>query len=283
MTTHLDERHDRRPQAPPRADAGPAVDPDSPFREERARQSRERARAIATEGRSHTLLAWLVVVVILAAAAYAGVRLTGYRLAGEAKLDVGPAVLAASPVDVPAPADGQVVRLFVHPSQRVHRGATLARVRLFGTGPGGRPTSSPATLTAPIDGVVGSVAAPRGDAVRRGDTVVQLYEPRADTFQATVSTATLGRLRRGMHATLASPALAHPLAAVVDHVIDPTTASDAQPPQPGRATTAGTMTLVLRPVHPAALGQLVPGLTVDAVVDTSTAPEHAPSLVRVAA
>ncbi|HZD87906.1 MAG TPA: hypothetical protein VE088_07870 [Gaiellaceae bacterium] len=279
--TDLDERAaGTAASEPPARDGGPTVDPGSPFVGEQAHERRQHLRR-AAGGRRHAVLAWLAALAIVAAAVYGGIRLTGYRLAGQTQLELGSAMLTASPVSVPSPGDGQVVHVYVHPGLHVRAGGKLVRVRFFGTNSSGGPSSSLATITAPGAGIVSSVAAPKGDAILRGDALVQMYNPQGDTFQTTIDTATLGRLRKGMHATLTSPALPHPLAAVVDHVVQPAAVSDQQPGSTTTTATApGTMMLVLRPVHPAALGRLIPGLKVNVIVHTATGPKHAPSLAR---
>lgn len=278
--TEIDER---ATAAESRSDGdGTPADAASPFVGQQAYERRQRLRR-ARSGRRQAAVAWLVALAIVAAAVYGGIRLAGYRLAGQAQLELGPATLTASPVSVSTPGDGQVVHVYVHPGERVRAGAKLMLVRLLGSSSGGRPSSSPATITAPTGGIVSSVAAPEGDAILRGDLLVQLYDPHGDTFETPIDMGTLGRLSKGMHATLTSPALPHPIAAVVDHVVEPASAAGQPPAQTttASATTPGTVMLVLRPVHPGALGALIPGLKANVVVDTATGPKHAPSLARV--
>lgn len=278
--TQTDFGPTRTELASPRGhDTGPPVDPLSPFAGQQAYERRQQLRR-SRGGRLRAVLAWLIALAMTAGAVYGGIGLTGYRLAAQAQLELGSATLTASPMSVPTPGDGQVVHVYVHPGEHVQAGAKLERVRLFANGASGQP-SSLATITAPAAGIVSSVLAPRGDGILRGATLVQMYDPRLDTFQTTIDTATLGRLRKGMHATLTSPALPHPLAAVVGHVLQPAAAADQQAGSTATtATTPGAMTLVLRPVHPVALARLIPGLEVQVVVDTATGPKQAPSLAR---
>jgi multidrug resistance efflux pump len=263
-----------------REDGSPPIETSSPYLGPAAHEHRQRLRRTAS-GRRHAAFAWLTALVIVAAAVYGGIRLTGYRLAGQTRLALGSATLTASRVSVPTPADGQVVRVYVHPGQDVQAGSKLVRVRLFGASSSGHPSSSLTTVTAPSSGIVSSVPSPKGSGVLRGDPLVEMYDPRSDTFQTPIDPGELGGLRRGMHAVLSSPALPHPIAAVVDHVLQPSTGPAQQDGSPATtATTEGTLILVLRPLHPGALGRLIPGLVVSTVVDTATGSKQAPSLAR---
>lgn len=283
--TDIQERPARTSAAPQarREDGFPPIETNSPYLGPAAHEHRQRLRRTAS-GRRHAALAWLTALVIVAAAVYGGIRLTGYRLAGQTRLELGSATLTASRVSVPTPGDGQVVQVYVHPGQDVRAGSKLVRVRLFGTSSTGHPSSSLTTVTAPSSGIVSSVPSPKGSGVLRGDALVEMYDPRSDTFQTPINAGELGHLRRGMHAVLSSPALPHPIAAVVDHVLQPATGSDQQNGSPTTTTTTGgPLILVLRPLHPAALGRLIPGLVVSTVVDTATGSRHAPSLARLSA
>ena len=261
----------------PILDGGPPVDPDSPFEAQRAWRTRRAARRPTVRSRLRKLVSWLVAAAIVTGAVYAARPLVAYRLAGASHLSLGTASLAAADVSVPAPGDGQVVSVGVHPSQVVRAGHELAQLRVFSTtGSGG---SKPARLVAPISGVVWSVAAQAGTAVQRGGAVIQMYDPAQETFHVSVGMATASSLRRGMRATLTGSAVRGSVPAVVDHVVAPfpvaSDAAGAPPPSPGH------LTVVLRPIRPGDVRSLTPGLQFTAVVDTSTAPPGAPPVVRV--
>ena len=264
-------------------DAGPPLDPDSPFTEKTAAERRNVARHGRARGRLRTLASWLTAVAIVVGAVYVGTLLTGYRLSSAKRVSLGSVILTARQIAVPAPVDGQVVSVSVRPSQTVAAGATLAVMRVFDSRGAGTATASNVTITAPVSGVVSSITTPAGSGAQRGGPVVQMYDPSSQTFQASLPTSAVSQLKRGMHVRLTSPAISGWIPAIVDHVVSPlqqngqtvggtTTASP---------TTPGGMTIVLRPRRAGYVSGLAPGLQFDAIVTTGSAPPHAPDIVRV--
>ena len=267
-------------ESPRTADGGPPVDPDSPFREPHAYRTRAAVRRPSARSRLRKLIAWLVALAIVAGAVWAAGPLVGYRLTGISHVSLGTATLTATDIPVPAPGDGQVVAIDVHPSEGVVAGRRLADVRVFGTSAGGGMKTSLVHIDAPISGVVSAIGAPAGSAVQRGGDVVHMYDPAAETFHVNVGMSTVSRLRQGMHATLTSSAVGGSISAIVDHVVAPSGEPPAAPGAPAPASPS-QVTVVLRPVRRMDVRSLAPGLLFNAVVDTRTAPRGAPRIVRV--
>jgi len=259
-------------------DDGPAADPGSPFAETTAAANREASLdAVDTSRlRLRAAFSWLVVAALVCGAVYAGLYLVDHRVRQQEDLYIGTATLQVTPVGIPAPGDGQVLRVLVRPSQRVARGAPLAVVRVFGTDANGLPTTSSAGIAAPVTGVVSDIVAPAGSAVQAGGPIVEMYQPRSAAFEATVEPDVLARLSRGMHASLTSPGLPGSIAAVVDRVVPAETTAAATD---GETQPQTQPTLLLRPVAGAAPRRLVPGLQFDATVDTTSGRENAPRLL----
>jgi multidrug resistance efflux pump len=190
-------------------------------------------------------------------------------------------MLTARTVGVPAPGDAQVVDIRVHPSQAVTKGSPLAVLKTFGTNSTGTVKTSRLTIKAPVSGVVSSLPSPVGSAVKRGDAIVQMYNPRRKSFEVPVDTSAVSRLRRGMHVKLTSPAISGWIPAVVDHVVAPIAGGSSEGGDGTTSTPSDGLTVVLRPRRADYVSGLTPGLQFSAVVDTDSAPARAPEVVRV--
>ncbi|HXG75061.1 MAG TPA: HlyD family efflux transporter periplasmic adaptor subunit [Gaiellaceae bacterium] len=267
---------DGRGPEPPAAravDGGPPPDPGSPFREEVAAGRRRTAQSPPDTQRLRlsALRAWLVVLVIVGAAVFAGYRLAGRPFQEASELRLSRATVAATAIGVPAPGDGLVEEVLVRPAEPVERGAALAVVSE--TGEAGEAASRTVVRT-PIAGVVSAVLVREGGAVRRGSPVAQIYDPASTMFEVPIDGELLGEVARGMRATLTSPALDGELRAVV-HGVKP-----AQPQAGARQLALEpTPVLVLRPLDPERVRGLVPGLALEATIDPESVPERAPRVL----
>ncbi len=260
-------------------DDGLAPIDDSPFHEDTAERNRAlargRERRNGSRGRVRRVMSWFLVLLMVGAAVYGGYRLTDYRLAQQANVDLGTTVLTATSVSVGAPGSGQVTKVYVSDQERVKAGSPVASMNVDNPAAGGSgpPTVSPATVSAPISGVVSAVPAPAGSSVQSGDPIVTIYDPGTAQFEAAVGTSTLQQLASGMRVTLRSAAVSAPIHAIVDHVVPRPDVSPFSKDQ--------RMALVLRPTDPARVAKLVPGLLFTATVNTRSAPPGAPKTVRV--
>jgi multidrug resistance efflux pump len=209
-----------------------------------------------------------IVLVLLAAAGSGGTYLVQQRLAAQAFVNLGDAVLTAEAVPVGSADAGVVTRLLVAEQSKVAAGQELAEVRLTtnGTGP------QTQVLRAPIAGTVSAVNVAVGSVARAGEPVVTLYDQDKLTFQAKVPVNRLRQLRLGMTAFISGPGLDQRVSVTLDHVV----------PQVGNGPLADQLTVVLVPV-PADVGRvrtLVPGLQFTATVDTKTAAGATPAVNR---
>ena len=259
-------------------DSGLPPDPGSPFAEERARSSRRSAEPPPTGRiRLAAIRSWLIVLAMIAAATYAGLRITEERLAAEPLVPLGTATLVATSTSVRAPATSEVVAVLVDPSQGVQRGTPLVRLRVFDSGAARVPASrGTTTVTSPIDGVTTAVLAREGGALERGSPVVELFDPRSAWFELAVEPDELAGLARGMDVTLTSTVACGSIGATI---------SDIRPPAAATTSAAGhetpLPTRVLEPTDTAQLRSLVPGLQFEATVDTESVPEDAREIVRI--
>lgn len=211
----------------------------------------------------------VVVVALLAAAVAGGNHIIRQRLAAQAYVDLGGAVLTAEAVSVGSPDAGVVTDVKVAEQSQVHAGQELARVMLTSAGTD-RPQFQ--DLRAPTAGTVAALDVPVGGVAKAGEPVVILYDQTKLTFQAQVTVNDLRKLRIGMTAAVRGPGLTSPTAARLDHVV-PHVGSD-----PLSGTDRITVVLVPEPSAVPAVSKLVPGLQFRATVDTRTAVGGTPAV-----
>lgn len=254
-------------------DAPPVLD--ERFSDDTGDRNKRTAKGRHSERGARRWLSWLALLLIVVAAAYGGVRLTDHRLLAQQKVDVGSALLVASPVTVGAPGNGEVIALFVQPQQTVKKGDPVARMNLHSSDSTGHPVTTQALVTAPVSGIVSNVESPQGSTIKVSDPIVTMYDPGTERFETSVDMATLKRVSTGMSATLSSPATDEPVPAVVDHVV-PDPGIDPKAPERQKR-----LLLVLRPDRPQQVARLVPGLLFSVTVDTGSTPKQSPGVLQV--
>jgi Glycosyl transferase family 2/HlyD family secretion protein len=235
--------------------------------EQTYRATSGRSRRSRLRGFLRGLRTAVVVLVLLAAAVFGGMKIARDRVANRAYLKLDNAALTAQPVRVGANVAGSVTDVRVTPQSEVSRGQELARVSV--TGPDGSPDTQ--VLKAPVTGVVSEVNVASGGAATPGQPILTLYDPARLTFQAKASVDDLRRLRLGMRANLAAEDDGGRIPARLDRV---------EPQVGGGRTGRRAFTVVFVPDKSAAkrVGELVPGLPFTATVDTKTAPDGAPAV-----
>jgi multidrug resistance efflux pump len=213
----------------------------------------------------------VVLVVLLAGAAYGGRYVVQDRLAARAFVDIGDAVLTADALPVGS-ADAGVVRdILVADQDTVAAGQPLVRVVLPQTGTSDEPRVQ--TVRAPSAGRVSSVEATVGGVAGAGEPLITLYDPSRLTFQVDVPVEELRQLRLGMTAKIAGPGLpGGGITTTLDQVL-PRVGTD-----PLRNDNELTVVLVPDSAAMRTVPTLVPGLRFKATVDTDTAPGGTPAV-----
>jgi hypothetical protein len=226
-----------------------------------------------TPGRGRRFLRALrtvvVVLILLAGAVAGGGYLIQKRLAAQSYIDIGSAVLTASPVSVSSSDAGAVTSLMVAPQAHVTLGQELAHLTLPANGSKGPETK---ILRSPSAGTVAAVNVAIGDVTQPGQSVITLYDQRKLSFQAQVPAEDLRQLRLGMTAYISGPGLDHKVEAKLQRVI-PKVGGD-----PVKDDDELTVVLAPEPAEMSTVGTLVPGLQFDASVDTKTAPGNTPAV-----
>jgi multidrug resistance efflux pump len=202
--------------------------------------------------------AWLVLIAVLAAAGYGGYRLVDHRIAASSQVSLNDVVLAAEPMPVGSPDAAVVSSVAVSAGESVRAGATLAVIQLTSPADG---TEQTVELTAPTAARVVGVDAQPGSVVRAGESVVTLYDPQLLTFQTKLTIADVEDLAVGMTATISGPGLSDPVKATVQRVV---------PVMGETSADTATMTVVLVPVDPSSVAQLVPGVPLRGTLDTTS-------------
>jgi multidrug resistance efflux pump len=211
----------------------------------------------------------IVVLVLLAAAVAGGTWIVRHRLADQAFVDAGTAVLTAEPITVGSADAAVVTRVLTAERQSVAAGAVLATFTPTADGTAPRVQE----LRAPAAGIVTRIDVAPGQIARAGEPIVTLYDPAKLAFDVDVPLETLRKLRLGMTAYVTGPGLSGRIATTLQQV-EP----KVDPGQP--AGTSDRLTVVLRP-DPAVLATvrtLVPGLQFAVIVDTTTAVGHTPAV-----
>jgi multidrug resistance efflux pump len=213
----------------------------------------------------------LVVLILLAAAGAGGTYLVRQRLAAQAYVDAGTAVLTAQPIGVGSADAGVVKRILVTDRTSVSAGAELATVTLTANGASDQPETQ--VLRAPAAGIVSDINVAAGEVARAGEPVVTLYDPTTMAFVVDVPLETLRKLRLDMTAQITGAGLPRPVRVTLDQVV-PKVDTD----NPSRSSDA--LTVILQPdtADLATVRTLVPGLQFDVVVDTTTAVGHTPAV-----
>jgi multidrug efflux pump subunit AcrA (membrane-fusion protein) len=254
MTTDI-KQEERPVVVPAEGPAPPAEKPtEEPAKQPAARPIRSRLRTLRT---------FVVVVALLAGAAYGGTHIAHQRLAAATFVDIGTAVLTAEAVPVGSADAGIVNEILVTEQARVTAGQELAKVTL--TANGTSKQSPVQILRAPTAGTVSAINVAVGSVARAGEPVITLYDQAKLTFNAQVPVKDLRDLRLGMAAAITGPGLDRPVAAMLDHVV-PRVGAD-----PLNATDRLTVVLVPRAGELGRVSKLVPGLQFKATVDTKTA------------
>jgi multidrug resistance efflux pump len=227
----------------------PAADQPAPVRPSRGRWRKWRARAI--------------VLILVVAAVYFGVRLSQQKVGAAAKIDLGTLTLTSQVIPVETPRSGEVISVDVEAAEKVTSGERLGTIEVITTNSQGNPVVRRLRLTAPRDGIVVDDPVTVGSTLQPGEPFVELYDPTKFTFTGQVELKDLPDIAPGMVATLRAEGLTGSVKAVVQRVVPRvgTTQNDVKPDH---------MRVVLVPRNESEVAGLVPGLQFTGSVDTST-------------
>lgn len=210
----------------------------------------------------------LVVTLMIAAAAYGGLRLADSRSAVVAQFPLDTVTLTGQAIPVETQRTGQVTSVLVGAQQQVARGQRLGTVVVTKTDRDGDDVRTSVPLTAPADGVILDTPAPVGSIVQPGTPFVELYDPSTLTFESSVRSQDLSRIAPGMVATLNAEGLDEPVQAVVQRIVP--RVEGVTPTVGAPQVSSNRLEVVLKPTDAAQVGRLVPGLRFRGTVDTRT-------------
>jgi HlyD family secretion protein len=248
-------------------DARPAgtAEPQAPPRQ---RSGSDRPHNVETTSRGKRLVSrlrtFVVVCVLLAAAALGGLQIIRERLAARAFIDLSGVVLIADAVPVGSAESVVVTSVAITQHARVAAGQDLATLTSA--------TGVQQILRAPVAGTVAAVKVGGGGVARGGEPIIVLYDQARLTFQADVPMEAILRMRLGMTTYIEGSGLARRITATLDHVVP---VIDA-----GQSSVTDKLTVVLTPTNAdrTTVSSLVPGLRFHAEVDTNTATGALPAV-----
>ena len=204
-----------------------------------------------------------IVLVLVVAAVYIGLRINQVKAAQAAQIDLGTVTLTAQVIPVETARAGQVTSVDVKATDKVTAGQRVGALQVTTTNSEGKPVLSTLTLTAPHDGVVVDDPVTVGSALQPGQPFAELYDPAKFTFTGQVPLVNLPEIAPGMVATLTAEGLKGSVKAVVQRVV---------PRVGGNQTDVKSdhLKIVMVPRNSAEVAGLVPGLRFTGSVDTST-------------
>jgi multidrug resistance efflux pump len=216
-----------------------------------------------------------LVLLLIAAAVFAFMKVSQSQAANAAEIDLGTVQLTSQVVPVETPQPGQVISVDVAAEERVVAGKQLGTVEITTTNSQGKPVKQTLAIRAPRDGIVVDDPVTVGSTLQPGQPFVQLYDPKKVYFTGQVPLKDLPELAPGMVATLRAEGLKKPISAVLQRAVPRVGTSQTDVP-------AGAMRVVLVPRNLAQVTGLVPGLRFTGTIDTTTVPAGKKRLVYVA-
>ena len=213
-----------------------------------------------------------VVLLLLAGAVFAFLRITQAQTTDAAEIELGTVLLTSQVVPVETPQPGQVLSVDVKAEEKVTAGKQLGTIEVTTTNSQGKPVKETITLSAPLDGIVVDDPVTKGSTLQPGQPFVQLYDPKKVYFNGQVPLEQLPELAPGMVATLRAEGLKNPVGAVVQRAVPRVGTSQTDVP-------ADAMRVVLVPRSLPEVAGLLPGVQFTGTIDTTTVPAGKQRLV----
>ncbi|GIE99426.1 HlyD family efflux transporter periplasmic adaptor subunit [Paractinoplanes rishiriensis] len=203
------------------------------------------------------------VLLLLAAAVLAFIRISASRAAESDRVSLEEVALTAQVLPVEPALTGQVTSVLVTALQPVRPGQRVGTMEVVGTDQDGDPKITKVNLTAPRAGIVIDVPTPVGSTVGPGQPLLQLYDPAQLTFVTEVPVEDLPVIAPTMTAVLRTEGVNRAVRATVQRII---------PRVEGARTTSGddpdALQVVLVPASARDVEGLVPGLRFTGYINT---------------
>jgi len=216
-----------------------------------------------------------IVLILVAAAVYFGIRISQGKAVNAAKIDLGTLTLTTQVVPVETARTGQVISVAVAAEQRVTADQKLGVLEVTTTNSQGEPVVSRLTLTAPRSGIVVDDPVTVGSTLQPGEPFVELYDPTKLTFVTQMKLENLPQIGPGMIATLKPEGLDRTVKAAVQRVV-PRVGKDNQ-----TDVDPDSLEVVLVPMDNRDMAGLIPGLRFTGTVDTRTGQPGRNKLVHI--
>jgi hypothetical protein len=225
---------DTGPAEAPRAEAAP---PSAPGKRTNWRKWRAR----------------FIVLLLLAAAVFAFLRISGSRAQESNRVGLEQVTLTAQAIPIEPVAAQQTVRA----------GQRVGTMEVAGTDADGDPKITKVNLTAPRAGIVIDTPASIGSTVGPGVPMLQMYDPAQATFVTAVSLEDLSVIAPTMTANLRADGVNRTVHASVQRIVPRVTGAQAT-----SGTDLNKLQIVLVPASTAEVNGLVPGLRFTGYINT---------------
>jgi multidrug resistance efflux pump len=235
---------DTGPAEAPRAEAAP---PSAPGKRTNWRKWRAR----------------FIVLLLLAAAVFAFLRISGSRAQESNRVGLEQVTLTAQAIPIEPSQVGQLTAVSVAAQQTVRAGQRVGTMEVAGTDADGDPKITKVNLTAPRAGIVIDTPASIGSTVGPGVPMLQMYDPAQATFVTAVSLEDLSVIAPTMTANLRADGVNRTVHASVQRIVPRVTGAQAT-----SGTDLNKLQIVLVPASTAEVNGLVPGLRFTGYINT---------------
>jgi multidrug resistance efflux pump len=223
-------------------------------------------RPPAVRQRRGTFRKWrarFIVLVLIAAAVYVGLRINQVKAGDAAQIDLGTLTLTSQVIPVETARAGQVTSVDVSAGQKISAGQQVGAIQVTTTNSEGKPVLSTVALTAPRGGIVVDNPVTLGSALQPGQPFVEMYDPAKFYFSGQIPLKDLPEIAPGMVATLQAEGLDGTVKAVVQRAVPRVGDSQSD-------VKSDHMRVILVPRNGNDVAGLVPGLRFTGYVDTTT-------------
>lgn len=204
-----------------------------------------------------------VVLLMVAAAVFAAVRLSRSQAVARTQLHVDNVVLTAQPIEVQSTQPGLVTAVSVQAGEHVTSGEPLGSIDVTTTNSKGRQVTRATVLRAPSSGIVVGDPLPAGSTLQPGTAFVEIYDPAHLQLVTSVPLSYLAKIRAGMTAELSADGVPGEVKATLQRAV-PRVGSAAQ------NVPKDDLQLVFVAAHPEQVAKLIPGLRFSGTIDTRT-------------
>jgi multidrug resistance efflux pump len=204
-----------------------------------------------------------VVLLMVAAAAFAAVQLSKSQALARTKLHLDDVVLTAQPIEVQTTQPGLVTDVDVRAGEQVTSGGRLGSIDVTTTNAKGRQVTTAQVLRAPSAGIIVDDPLPAGSTLQPGTAFLEIYDPAQLQLVTSVPLSYASKVRAGMTAELTADGIPGQVKATLQRAVPRVGSTTQNVPK-------DELQLVFVAAHPAQVAALIPGLRFSGNIDTRT-------------